>query len=141
MAYSVTAVVTRRGGLPRSLLGIIEASNFVVPSPLEASAFPRIQGPHIPQRTFIETSKCMHRTRFCEICGTGKNTAIIDEPLRSKCPYTPRSPVCGRSDGILSRSTKALVLWIFCYTRGCLRWSGLYRQWRTFRCSELRRVK
>lgn len=44
------------------------------------------------------------------------------------------------SNGVLSRSTKVLALWIFCYIRGCLRRSGLYHLWRTFRCSGLRRA-
>jgi len=81
---SVTVVVTRHGDLVGDLLSIIKTSTLVAPSPLEASALPRIQGPHIPRGTFDETSKCVHRARFYEIRGAGENSATIDEPLRPK---------------------------------------------------------
>ena len=45
---------------------------------------PRIQRPQIPRRTFIETSTRLYRARSYEIGGTGKDSAVVDEPLRSK---------------------------------------------------------
>ena len=40
-----------------------------------------------------------------------------------------------------SRLPKPLVFWTFCYIRGCPRRYGRYHPWRTFHCSELRRVR
>ena len=57
---------------------------FIVPSPFEASSPPRIQSAHIPQKVFIKTSTRLYRTRFYEICGTGKSSAVVYETRRSK---------------------------------------------------------
>ena len=63
---------------------VYSAFALVVPSPFEVSSPLHLQSPHIPQRTLIETSTRLYRTRFYEICGTGKGSAVVDEPLRSK---------------------------------------------------------
>ena len=51
----------------------------VVPLPFEDSSPLRIQSPHIAQRTSIETSTRLYRTRFYEIRDTGKDSAVVDE--------------------------------------------------------------
>ena len=62
---------------------------------------------------------------------------LLDQRVKVVFPI----PAGGRSDDAPSRLTEILVLWIFYYTQGYLRWSGHYHLWRTFRCSKSRRVR
>ena len=105
----------------------------------EASFPPRIQRSHVPQRTFIESSIRLYRTRFYEICGTGKCSAIVDEPLRSKRKCS-RGQVFEEPNSF-SRMTGVLAFWTFCYTRGYQRWFSCYRLSRIFHYFELRGVR
>ena len=87
MSHSAAIVVTRRGGLVRSLFIIIKTFALGFSSHFEASSPSRIQSPYIPRRTVVKTSTGLYRTRFYKIRGVGESPAIVDEPLRSKCKY------------------------------------------------------